>query len=165
LPLGFWKDADKTTNKHTNMKLLPGEEMLVASNENKIVLTSHRIQMTESVWGQSYTVSMFLEDISSMEVKYKSYVFFLFIGALSIVAGLYLATQGGESNAMLGGLVIGVIMFALWWFSRRHMVSISSNGGATLDFMVQGMSDEKIEKFLYDVNLAKHQRMNYLHRQ
>jgi hypothetical protein len=55
---------------------------------------------------------------------------------------------------MLGGLVIGVNMFAFWWFSRRHIVSIASNGDATLDFMVHGLGQDKIGKLLHDVHMA-----------
>lgn len=39
--------------------------------------------------------------------------------------------------------------------SRRHIISISSDGGAALNFEVTGMSTEAIDDFIYNVSLAK----------
>jgi hypothetical protein len=144
------------------MKLLPNEEKLVSSNDDKIVLTNHRIQMTDSVWGQSYTISISLENISSIEIKYKSNIILLVLGALSVLAGLYAASENRDSDSMLGGIALGLGFFALWWFTRKHIVSISSNGGSSLDFMVQGMGEERIADFIYKVSLAKQARTNQL---
>ena len=69
------------------------------------------------------------------------------------------------TDLILLGFVVGILMFAFWWFSRKHLISIGSDGAASLDFGLQGMSDDKIEKFLFDVNSAKNQRMNYLYGQ
>ena len=110
------------------MNLLPNEEKLVSSNEDKIILTNHRIHLRDSVWGQSFTISIFLEDISSIEIKYKSNIVFMILGVICILGGFYAAGQGGN---LLGGIVIGGIFLALWWFTRKHVVSVSSNGGSS----------------------------------
>ena len=146
------------------MKLLPNEEKLITSNADKIILTNHRIQMTDSVWGQSFTISIFLEDISSMEIKYKSNILFIILGVICVLGGVYTAGQHGGSEAMIGGLVLGGIFFALWWFTRKHIISISSDGGASLNFMVQGMGKDKIADFIHNVSLAKQTRVNQLHK-
>ncbi len=145
------------------MKLLPNEDRLLSSNGDKVILTNYRILMTESVWGQSFSISIFLEDISSIETKYKSNIFLLIIGAICVLVGFYSATNGG-GQAMVIGVVIGGIFFAIWWFTRKHIISISSNGGALLNFMVQGMDDDIINNFVYRVSLAKLTRVNQLHK-
>ena len=139
------------------MKLLPNEEKLITSNEDKIVLTNHRIQMTDSFWGQSFTISIFLEDISSIEIKYKSNILLLILGAICVLGGFYMGFKG-----MPLGLVLGGIFFAVWWFTRKHIISISSDGGSSLNFMVQGMGDEKINDFVHNVSVAKQTRVNQL---
>jgi len=145
------------------MKLLPTEEKLITSNEDKIILTNHRIQMTDSVWGQSITISIFLEDISSLEIKYKSNIIFIILSIICLLGGASSAGQEG-STALIGGLVFGGIFFALWWFTRKHIISISSDGGASLNFMVQGMGDDKIDDFIHNISLAKQTRVNQLHK-
>lgn len=145
------------------MKLLQNEEQLLTSNGDKIILTNHRIQLTDSVWGQSFSISIFLEDISSIETKYKSNILLLILGAICVLGGFYIAGNGG-GQAMVGGIVIGGIFFAIWWFTRKHIISISSNGGASLNFIVQGMGEDIINNFVYRVSLAKQTRVNQLHK-
>lgn len=142
------------------MKLLPNEEKLISSNEDKIILTNHRIQMTDRFWGQSFTISIFLEDISSVEIKYKSSILFIIIGVICMLGDFF-----GFINGVLSipvGLFLGVIFFGIWRFTRKHVVSISSVGGSSLNFEVQGMDDDKIADFVYKVSLAKQTRVNQI---
>lgn len=141
------------------MKLLPNEEKLITSNDDKIILTNHRIQLIDSVWWQSYTITIFLEDISSIEIKYKSIIWLLILGALCLLWDFYLSGTG-RGNEWL--LILGAIFIAVWWFSRKHIISISSDGGSSLNFIVQGMSDDQINDFIHNVSLAKQTRVNQL---
>lgn len=144
------------------MKLLPNELEVVTSNDNKIILTNHRIQMNDSMWGQSFFISIFLEDISSIETKYKSYIFFLILAGISVLGGIFGVVSGNEEAFL--SLIFGGIFFAAWWFTRKHVISISSNGGSSLNFIVQGMGNEQINDFVYKVSLAKQTRVNQLHK-
>ena|SRR6218665_320052 len=148
------------------MKYLPAETLIAASRGDKLVLTNHRIQMTDSnFWGQSFTISIFLEDISSMEVKHKSNTLLLMLGIICVLGGFirngFMDIVGSE-YAMFAGFVLGGIFFAIWFFTRKHIISISSNGGSSLNFIAQYMSDEKIDDFLYNVSLSKQTRVNQL---
>lgn len=146
------------------MKLLSNEEILLTSNSDKLILTNYRIQMNEKSWGQSFSIGIFLEDISSIEVKYKSNMIMLLLGILSVLAGFYLSGKNSGDDEMLAGILIGGLLILIWWYSRKHIVSISSKGGAKLNFMVQGMGDEKISDFIHKVSLAKQNRVNQLGR-
>jgi hypothetical protein len=146
------------------MKLLIDEEILVSSNENSVILTSHRITMRNEVWGKSHNISIFLEDISSIETHYKSNIIFLIIGLLFAFIGLFMLSKGG-GNMATGGFVIGGIFIAIWWFTRKHLVTISSDGGNALNFVVEGMADNKIDDFVTKVQEAKLKRVNQLYKQ
>lgn len=89
---------------------------------------------------------------------------FIILGAICILGGAYMAGQHGGSETVIGGLVLGGIFFALWWFTRKHIISISSDGGASLNFTVQGMGGDKIADFIHNVSLAKLTRVNQLHK-
>ncbi len=59
--------------------------------------------------------------------------------------------------------LLGAIVFALvWWSTRRHVVSLSSDGGSSLDFRVSGMSNVQIEDFTHQLSLAKLERIQQL---
>lgn len=140
------------------MELLPNEQKIVQSNDTKVILTNYRIHMNDSTWGQSYFINIFLEDVSTIEVKYKSNIWLLVVAAFLIFIGVYL--RGTVSSF---GIIAGVLFLVLWWFGRKHVVSISSNGGSVLNFIVQGMGDDEIEGFIQKVFLAKHTRVNELY--
>jgi hypothetical protein len=64
----------------------------------------------------------------------------------------------------VGSIVVGGIFIAIWWFSRKHIVSISSDGGSTLNILAKGMSDSKIDDFITSVQEAKLKRMSQLYK-
>ena len=145
------------------MTLLPNEQEIVTSNGNKVILTNLRIQMNDSNWGSSYSIEIFHEDISYVETRYKSNIVFLILGCLGILYGLYAASQSyGES--LNAGFILGAVFLIMWWFSRRHVISISSDGGSSLNFEVGQMSREQIDNFISKVQTAKLRRVNQLHR-
>jgi hypothetical protein len=155
--------SDKNT-KHQHMKLLPNEQKLITSNKDKVILTDHRIQMTEKEWGESYRISIFLEDISSIETKYKSYIGLVVFGILIILVSIFLAGQLRVPELIIVGLAMGIVLFITWFFSRQHIISIMSGGGSTLNFVTQGMNEDAINDFVYRVSLAKQERLKLLHK-
>lgn len=54
------------------MLLLSNEEQILTSNDDKIILTTKRIQLNDSYWYNSFQTRIFLEDISSIEKGFKS---------------------------------------------------------------------------------------------
>ena len=55
-----------------HIQLFLNEEILVTTNQDKIVLTSQRVHLNDKDWGRSYHVALFLESISFIENIYKS---------------------------------------------------------------------------------------------
>jgi|GEM_PF-613235 hypothetical protein len=152
------------------MTLLLNEHEVLTSNENQIILTNKRIQMTQKDWGRSYKISIFLEDISSTQVLYKSNIVWLVLGIFSLVYFALALIQNDrfsyyDKAPMQISLVVGLIFLALYWFSRRHIISIHSDGGKPLEFMINRMSDAEIEHFFDKVQSSKHDRMNELFKQ
>lgn len=141
------------------MNLFPGEEYLVRSNNERLVLTTHRIELSSKDWGASYRNTLFLEDISSIEVRYTSLSLALIIGVILIVGGFMWAAQADVQlfNAATIGGGFAVLIYIL---SRRHVVSICPNGGHALNFEVGSMSSEEINDFVDKVQLAKAARRN-----
>lgn len=146
------------------MKLLPNEQKLLSLSSNEIILTDHRIHMTDQVWGQSFSINIFLEDISSIEIKFTHKLFLLILAGLFVFGGYYSSGGFAGSSPMYGGLFFGGICFAIWWFTRKHVVSVSPNGGSPLNFKIRGMDSNAIEEFVYKLSTAKQNRVNQLHK-
>lgn len=141
------------------MNLFPGEEMLVRSNNDRVILTTHRLQLSSKDWGASYRNTIFLEDIGSIENKYTSLFISLVIGILLIAGGLLYAQQG-EMLPFNPITIVGGIAVLVYFFSRRHVVSITPMGGRSLNFETGPMSEAEITDFIDKVQLAKLARKN-----
>jgi hypothetical protein len=146
------------------MQLLPDEEILVTSNQDKVVLTSQRIHLKDKEWGRSYQITLFLENISSIENVYKNNPLFLVIAALGLVVGLATVDREYEGGVAFGAFTVAVVFLLLWLNSRRHVVTISSNGGGKLNFLVERMGEAEVQDFLDKVETAKAGRINHLFR-
>jgi hypothetical protein len=102
------------------MQLLPNEEILVSSNQDKVILTNQRIHLSDSEWGKSYQITIFLEDISSIEMLYKSNPLLLVLAAVCFLVGLFTPSPGYENNGTLrvGGFMLSIILLVL--FEKPH---------------------------------------------
>lgn len=139
------------------MQHLPDEEMLVTSNQDTIVLTNQRIHMSDKQWGRTYQITIFLENISSIEVLYKSNPLFIIIAGFCFLIGLLAMPQAQQSGATIpfGSFMVSIIFLILWVFSRTRQVSVASNGGGNLQFRVDGMSTLAATDFVDKVIHAK----------
>ncbi len=105
---------------------------------------------------------IFLENISSIENVYKSNPVLLVIAALGLIVGLVTADRTYKGGLAFGAFAVAVIFLLLWLNSRKHVVTISSNGGAKLNFLVEGMGEGQVQDFVDKVQAAKAGRMNQL---
>ena len=127
------------------MILLDKEQIETISNDKSLTLTNLRVQYHNKEWGKAKIVSILLENISSIEIAYKSNVTFIvfatIISILTIVEGSYL----------IYGLAISVIFVLLFLVSRRHYFIIYSKGGGKINLLVKGMKTKSILEFLNKV--------------
>lgn len=126
---------------------------------DSLMLTDHRIQINRY---DGY-IGIFLENIASVETKYKHYPVLLVLAVVAFIGSGTLLPRSAEGAQMAIGLGLPAILVAAWWFSRTHIVSICSQGGATLDFVVERVGKSQINEFIYKLWHAKQARTNQLH--
>lgn len=147
------------------MNLLANEQTITSSNENKVILTNLRLQTKDKDWGQSYSNTIFLEDISSIEVRYKSNIIFLILAGLALLMwaaqSMNSFSSGGQSTF---AFVIAVVFALLYWFTRRHVISVTPDGGKAINFVVSNMGTQQIEDFVDKVQVAKMERITQLYK-
>jgi hypothetical protein len=96
------------------MELLPGESILLTSNDQKLILTSQRIQMTDTLEAKSFTVVIFLENISSV-VSHNKGNMLMAVGAGAFAfIGLWALAFGIASLAPAIFLAVGAVLLVLW---------------------------------------------------
>src|SRR4051812_33611842 len=123
--------------------LLPGEQVVMSSDKNILTLTTKRVRFDSTAFGSSEFVSITLDSVASCSLVTRSYPVLLLIAALAFLGGLY---QGGDNRTVLiGAAVVCVIIYAI---TRRAIVSIGSNGGASINAPARSMGRGKIIEFL-----------------
>jgi hypothetical protein len=143
-------------------QLIRGESILSMSENNLIVLTTHRIRYSYSEWGEANTISIMLEKISSIQARYISYPLLLLVGGLAIlVAFIMNSNHSDEREAIIPGVIgIGCI---IWYFmSRKHFCIITSDGGAKIAFSTNGVKREVVISMIDKIEAAKSKRTDEL---
>jgi hypothetical protein len=147
------------------MNLLTNEKMITVSNESKIILTTIRLHMSDKDWGYAYSNTIFLEDISSVEVKYDSHIIFLILAGLAAIVGIGTLTNSfGNNEQSILFFIVAAFLFLLYWFTRQHIISIIPNGGKAIKFVVNNMRSDQIIEFVDNVQAAKLQRLNEIYK-
>ncbi|HEY6348288.1 MAG TPA: hypothetical protein VI636_02650 [Candidatus Angelobacter sp.] len=70
------------------MNPLPGERLLLQSDNNAFVLTSHRVRFETQMTGLKKVTSIMLEELSACEITTMSKPWLLVLAAVVFLAGL-----------------------------------------------------------------------------
>lgn len=145
------------------MNFLANEEQILMSDENKVVLTTHRIQQTTKEWGSFYSLAFFLEDISSVELRAQNVPVLLILGGLAVIAGFYVGFQTGSRNQdAFIFIVIGLALFGAWLLTKQRQIKITSSSGKSMGIDARRLTQQKSEEFIDKLQHAKSKRVDYL---
>ncbi len=140
--------------------LFPKETIITESDDKVVTLTTHRIRYNSSSYGRADIVSIMLEKISSIEAKYTSLIIVLIIGIAIALIGIAMGlSNNSNSHAGKGILINGGIFILVYHGTRKHPVTITSDGGTKITFETKGMKRETILDFINKVEKAKNERI------
>lgn len=126
--------TNTTTNK---MEALENEKLITESDNKQIRLTTHRVRYHETPTKDSNFTSIMLDKISSIELTYyKSSIWLLIIGILTLP------------------ILVGLILIVIFFTSKKHIVSITPDGGNPIIFETKGMKRDFLESFIDKVEAA-----------
>ena len=134
------------------INLFENETLITEDTSETIVLTSHRVRYKDTAAGFRI-VTLTLDAITSIEVRYKSYPVLLAMGIAAVIAGGYFLNEPDNTISVILFLAsIGLI--ALFFFSRTHVVNIASPS-ASIQFQTKGLKKEKVIHFIDQIEKAK----------
>src|SRR5258706_9299203 len=119
-------------------KLIAGEEVLLKSDNDTLMLTNYRVLFDEKGNGGSKCISISLESVASCGLVTRSRPLLL---VLAGIAGLFVFVQHGP--AVLGPLLIAFAFVAAYFFTRSGVITVSSNGGEGIVVPAKGMDRER----------------------
>jgi hypothetical protein len=139
-----------------NQHLISGEEILMQSGNETITLTNFRLRYYESKMGDARLISFQLDKLSAIEMNYKSHPFFLYFGVAAIIGGIAVGASGGKPEALSLFIILGIILILVYYFTRSHAVSITSDSGVKINYQTKGMKTEDHINFINKIETAKH---------
>ena len=142
--------------KVKHLILLPDEEVVVTSDDNKTILTNIRLIVNDN----AYSGSLFLEEISSVSVSYYSDVYYLLLGVVFVFCvEQFLFTFQNNVSFLTMQLLSCAIVVLLWWFFRRAKIIVSPKNGQSIIIMVNRKAFSKIPDFIYQIESGKSKRL------
>ena len=141
--------------------IMPGEEQLLAVNEEELVLTTRRIHIDDMDHGST---DLPLEQVNNVNVERRGYKLLLFSGAICLLLGftLWAADQASQFQLLL---IAGAFQLIFWWATRSRILSVASDKGAVSHFDVDELSDEDISVLVDDIQIARNKRLNEIKKQ
>ena len=113
------------------MNALENEKLIIESGNKQIRLTSHRLRYYETPENNSDFTSIMLDKISSIELTYyKSSIWLLIIGIVTIP------------------ILVGLILIYMFFTSKRHVISVTPDGGKPIIFETKGMKRNFLDDFI-----------------
>mgnify|MGYP006082838871 FL=1 len=113
------------------MNAFENEKLIIESDNKQIRLTSHRLRYYETPKNNSDFTSIMLDKISSIELTYyKSSIWLLIIGIVTIP------------------ILVGLILIYMFFTSKRHVISVTPDGGKPIIFETKGMKRNFLDDFI-----------------
>ena len=107
------------------MNAFENEKLILESDNKQIRLTSHRLRYHQTPRKNSDFTSIMLDKVSSIELTYyKHSIWLLVIGILTLPA------------------IIGFVILLIYFSSKRHVISVTPDGGKPIIFNTKGIKRE-----------------------
>ena len=140
------------------MQLFNDENLIVKSNEDKVILTSHRISYNDSSFASTTKQTIMLEHITSCESKETTKTILLVLVIVCLVL-LFISTGGGDFKNLGPIGMAGAILFGVFYFKSKRSSVIISSPSTKIVINTKGMKSDAINRFIDQVEKAKHERL------
>ncbi len=118
------------------MDALENEKLITESGNRQVMLTTHRLRYHLTTSKNSDYCSIMLDKISSIEVKYQVNIWYLIFGIITLP------------------IVVGLILLFMYYRSRVHVISVTSDGGISIAFATKGMKRDDVDAFIFKLESA-----------
>ncbi len=140
------------------MDLISGERILLESNTNTLILTTHRVRYKASGAGRADFVSIMLEEVASCTAARRSSPWLLVAAGITFLGGVFLQQQSRQNgSALLVGTAAAVVFVIVYLLTRRQVLTINAAQGA-LHARMSGGNLKQAEDFVDTLESAKNER-------
>ena len=143
------------------MNLMDDEKILWKSEQESLVLTTHRVRYHKESLGRAKLQSILLEELASCAIEGTTSPMYYVLAVVLIVLGLSASVTSRDATYVVTSLIAGSILFAIYYATRRQVLSFAS-AGAVIEFPVQGMSINDLKDLIDTAEDAKNKRYYFI---
>jgi hypothetical protein len=140
--------------------LFRDEEIISTSDNNTVILTTHRILYEYKEWDRSYNQNITLEHITSTENSTRNHYLLLILSLLAVGAGIPVLQEQENVGMMLFGAAFCLLI--LYFATKRNVILIGSPS-TKMVINAKGMNKADVFAFIDKVELAKKARLELTH--
>jgi hypothetical protein len=133
---------------------LPNETRLLSSDDDRLLLTTHRVRFEAKSAAFRRVTSILLEEVSACEIASTSKPWLFTLALLFVLLGL-LGLEGPHTNDAKLSFLIALFFGLAYLATRRQVISVRSSGGS-INVPTRGMGLERAMDFIDQVELAKY---------
>lgn len=145
-----------------NKYLFSNEQVILQSEDDIVTFTNYRLQYIDSEFGRAHIMSILLEKISSIEIHYRSKTIYLLLAIITVIGGFIGGTSENNESLIFIGFVVGVFFTIMYLLSRKHILTILSDGGGKINFYTKRMKQDQVLYFVNKLEAAIKQRREEL---
>lgn len=139
------------------MNDLPGEKVLIESDNQVLVLTTHRVRYDaigkSTGWvDRAEVISIMLEELAACAIMRVHYPILLLLALVGLL--ILLLVEGGA----IVGIVLAALSLGGFLFSQRQVLMLVSTGGVRIQVNTSSMSLQSVREFIDEVEKAKNER-------
>ena len=132
-------------------QLFQGERVITRSDGDTLVLTNKRVRYTERRNHRLYVVSILLQNIQSIDIRYRSKMVFL---VLSLVFFYLMLLLSGNQPMAMTNFFLGTGLLIYYFTTIQHVCSIHTGKGDSITFKANLMKEEELLAFVNQVEQA-----------
>ena len=108
---------------------LPNETRLLSSDDDRLLLTTHRVRFEAKSTAFRRVTSILLEEVSACEIASTSKPWLYTLALLFVLLGL-LGQEGPHNNDAKLSFLIALFLGLAYLATRRQVISVRSSGGS-----------------------------------
>lgn len=123
--------------------MLPGEQIVMSSTDDALMLTNFRVKY-ESTTGQgSVYKSIALPKVCACTVETRKYPLLLLLAAIAVLT--VLATPA--NTAKIASVLVGLVFVGLYYLLRSGQMEVISDSGSSIAIPTKGLSHDQVRQF------------------
>lgn len=104
-----------------------------------VTLTNNEVIQSNSYVGRKHFMQIFLKNISSVQLKYKSFPIWILLAVISLIVAL--STFNNEQGCFTTSIVLMIIFIVVFFATRKYILIITARGGEKMVEIIDSCAD------------------------